>query len=65
MDSILKNITKKDIITHPFPHIDIRNAFSKEIVNGMLRELPDKSLLKDVYQINSKDNLSAIPLRLE
>jgi len=64
MDLILKNLTQKDIILDPVPHLDIKNAFPEEIVNGMLNELPDKSFLEDVYKINSKNNPSAIELSI-
>ena len=48
MESILKDITPKDIVNYPFPHLDIINALPETTYLQMTKELPNRKLL-DTY----------------
>ena len=53
MDSILKDITKKDIKLYPFPHLNIPNALSEDIHQRILSELPSTQQLEEVLDVNN------------
>lgn len=49
MESILKNITPKNVITYPFPHLDIIDAVPKNLYQCMVDELPSEKFLDDYF----------------
>ena len=41
METILSGVTKKDVTTHPFPHIVIENALPEDMASQLLDGFPD------------------------
>tara|TARA_Y100000768_G_scaffold336157_1_gene277673 strand:- start:830 stop:1687 length:858 start_codon:yes stop_codon:yes gene_type:complete len=60
MDTVIKNFTPSDIITYPFPHLDIKNALPEKLINQLLNELPSKIYLKDYFDQLGDDSESAV-----
>ena len=60
MQSIIKNITPKDIIKFPFPHLDIKNALSDTLISKLLSEIPSKSLLNNYFNNLDSNQLSSV-----
>lgn len=61
MKSILKNISTKNVIKDPFPHLDIVDALPENIYECMVNELPKTEVL-DEYFKNSKSHTSAVSI---
>lgn len=52
MKSVLTDITKKDILLDPFPHLNITNALDEATHQRILRELPTIDQIENILRVN-------------